>query len=66
MKEITVEVDDDTKAKLVEIVNINPMSDLGGRVQEVIEDFVKDNEGVVSPPVWIKVTSGSPSTQPAL
>jgi hypothetical protein len=56
MKKIIVEVADGTKAELVETVPIKHLSDLGEGVKDVVEDFVKMNEGVVFPPVSIQVT----------
>jgi len=56
MKKITVEVDDETKVRLIETVTIHHLSDIGEGVKDVVEDFVRDNEGVVFPPVSIKVT----------
>jgi hypothetical protein len=56
MKNVTVQVDDETNAHLVETVTIEHLSDLGEGVKDVVEDFVEMNEGVVFPPVSIQVT----------
>ena len=56
MKKLIVEIEDDTKAELVENVEVKHLCDLGNEVKEVVEDFVKLNEGTVIPPVSIQVT----------
>ena len=56
MKKLIVQVDDQTKAVLVEKLAIQHLCDLGEGVKDVVEDFVKMNEGVVFPPVSIQVT----------
>jgi hypothetical protein len=53
MKKIIVEVKDDTKAAMVESIDIHHLSDLGEGVKDVVEDFVKANGGAVLPPVSI-------------
>ncbi|MEI9898185.1 MAG: hypothetical protein WDN28_31095 [Chthoniobacter sp.] len=55
MKTLVVEIEDSTKAELVEKVEVRHLSDLGGEVKEAIEDFLKLNEGAVMPPVSIRV-----------
>ena len=54
MKEIIVEVKDDTNTTVVEPIAINHLSDLGEGVKSVVDDFVKANAGTVIPPVSIK------------
>ncbi|EDY16111.1 hypothetical protein CfE428DRAFT_6373 [Chthoniobacter flavus Ellin428] len=55
MKTLIVEIEDSTKAELVERVEVKHLSDLGGEVKEAIEDFVRLNEGALMPPVSIRV-----------
>jgi hypothetical protein len=54
-KQLQIEVEDDTKAELVESITIDHLSDLGDGVKEVVEDFVRLNQGAVIPPVCIRV-----------
>jgi len=55
MKKLIVEIEDGTKAELVEKVEIKHLSDLAGEVKEAIDDFIQLNEGTVMPPVSICV-----------
>jgi len=55
MKKLIVEIQDSTKAELVEKVEVKHLSDLGDEVKEAIEDFVRLNEGALMPPVSIRV-----------
>lgn len=55
MKKLIVEIQDSTKAELVEKVEVKHLSDLGEEVKEAIEDFVRLNEGALMPPVSIRV-----------
>jgi len=63
MKKIIVEIEDDSKAELVESISVNHLSDLGESVKDVVEDFVMMNEGVVLPPVSIQVKEQKTDSQ---
>ena len=63
MKNVTVQVDDETNAHLEKTVTIGHLSDLGEGVKDVVEDFVEMNEGVVFPPVSIQVTEQKTDSQ---
>jgi len=65
MKKIIVDIEDETNAELVETVAIHHLSDLGEGLKDVVDDFVKMNEGVVFPPVSIHVREQKISTQNA-
>jgi hypothetical protein len=54
MKKLLVQVKDDTQTTMVEPVEIRHLSDLGETVKEVVDDFVKANDGVLIPPISIK------------
>lgn len=55
MKNVIVRIEDGTDAKLVERVTVNHLSDLGGGVKDVVDDFVEMNGGAIQPPVSICV-----------
>lgn len=55
MKELIVEIEDDTKAELVEKVEIKHLCDLGDEVKDALDEFVRQNNGAVLPPVSIQV-----------
>jgi hypothetical protein len=55
LKQLTVEVEDDTKTELVEQITVKHLNDLGDGVKAVVEDFVVLNGGAVIPPVSIEV-----------
>jgi hypothetical protein len=61
MKNIIVQVKDETTSELVERVEVNHLSDLGEGVKEVVEDFVEMNKGAVLPPVSIQVVENKAS-----
>ena len=55
MKNLIVEIEDSTKAELIEKVRVNHFSDLGHQVKDAIEDFVRLNQGALIPPLSIRV-----------
>jgi hypothetical protein len=55
MKSLIVEIEDSTRAELVERVEVKHLSDLGHEVKAAIDDFVRLNKGAVLPPVSIRV-----------
>lgn len=55
LKHLSIEVGDDTNAELVESITLEHLSDLGEGVKEVVENFIRLNEGTVLPPVCIAV-----------
>jgi len=65
MKKLVVQVQDDTKTLLTEPVAVKHMSDVPEGVKQAVEDFVKENDGVVLPPVEITVTEKAKTEAPA-
>jgi hypothetical protein len=56
MKRLTVAIEDDSKAELVEDVEVRHLCDLANKVKDALDNFVKANEGTMLPPVSIQVT----------
>lgn len=63
VKKILVEVQDDTKTTMTQPIEIHHLSDLGEGVKEVVDEFLKANEGAVIPPVSIQAVE-QPDSQP--
>jgi hypothetical protein len=55
-KQLVVEVEDETKANLIEQIEVRHLSDVGDGVKQVVDNFVQQNAGTVFPPVSIEVT----------
>lgn len=55
MKNLIVEIEDSTRAELVEKVEVKHLSDLGEEVKDAIDDFVRFNRGALMPPLSIRV-----------
>ena len=64
MKKLIVAIRDDTKAELIENLEIKHLSELGDEVKDAIDDFVKFNRGAVLPPVSIHVKENVASLRP--
>jgi hypothetical protein len=55
MKTLIVEIEDGTKAELMEKVEVRHLCDIANEVRDALENFVKQNEGALIPPVSIRV-----------
>jgi len=55
MKTLIVEIEDGTKAELMEKVEVRHLGDIANEVRDALENFVKQNEGALIPPVSIRV-----------
>lgn len=54
MKKITVTVEDATDTTMSEDVEVNHLSELSGKVKEVMDDFLESNHGSLMPPIVIE------------